>query len=142
MGLLHDIGKIGIPDEIIQKNSKLTDEEYNTIRMHPVIGAKILDTIEEMPQLAIGARYHHERFDGKGYPDGLKGFGIPEQARILAVADSYDAMTSKRTYQDITPQSFARSEIEKGKGTQFDPDIADAMLAIIDEDTEFRMKGE
>ena len=141
MGLLHDIGKIGIPDEIIHKNSRLSDEEYLKIREHPVIGAKILETIEELPQLAIGARYHHERYDGKGYPDGLAGSDIPEQARILTVADSYDAMTSKRTYQDVTPQSFARSEIEAGKGTQFDPLIADAMLALIDEDTEFKMKG-
>ena len=141
MGLLHDIGKIGIPDEIIHKNSTLTDEEYATIRQHPVIGARILDRIEEIPQLATGAYYHHERFDGRGYPDGLVGYSIPEQARILAVADSSDAMTSRRTYQDVTPQDFARSEIEKGRGTQFDPRMADAMLALIDADTEYKMRG-
>ncbi|MBR1628344.1 MAG: HD domain-containing protein, partial [Lachnospiraceae bacterium] len=142
MGLLHDIGKIGIPDEILHKDSKLTDSEYATIRQHPVMGAKILDQIEEIPQLALGAHYHHERFDGKGYPDGLEGYDIPEQARILAVADSYDAMTSRRTYQDVTSQAFARSEIEGGRGTQFDPKMADAMLTLIDADTEYKMKGD
>ncbi|MBR1634842.1 MAG: response regulator [Lachnospiraceae bacterium] len=142
MGLLHDIGKIGIPDDIIHKDSKLTDEEYATIRQHPVIGAHILDTIEEMPHLAIGAHYHHERFDGRGYPDGLEGYEIPEQARILAVADSYDAMTSTRTYHDVKPQDYARTEIKNGSGTQFDPVMANAMLKLIDEDVDFEMKGE
>ena len=142
MGLLHDIGKIGIPDEIIHKSSGLTDEEYQTIRQHPVIGAHILETIEEMPHLSIGAHYHHERFDGTGYPDGLHGYEIPEQARILAVADSYDAMTSTRTYHGVKPQDYARSEIEKGRGTQFDPVMADAMLQLIDNDVDFHLKGE
>lgn len=140
MGMLHDIGKIGIPDEIIQKKTNLSDEEYQTIRQHPVIGARILENIEEMPNLSIGAHYHHERYDGKGYPDGLKGDEIPEQARILTVADSYDAMTSTRTYHDIRPQDYARSEIEKGKGSQFDPVIADVMLDMIDKDVDFSMK--
>lgn len=139
MGLLHDIGKIGIPDEIIHKTSKLTDEEYATIKEHPTIGANILDQIREMPELSIGAHYHHERYDGRGYPEGISGDDIPEQARILAVADSYDAMTSKRTYHNVKPQEFARSEIQKGRGTQFDPLMADAMLELIDEDKDFMM---
>ena len=141
MGLLHDVGKIGIPDDIIHKTSGLTDEEYQTIRRHPEIGANILETIEEMPHLSIGAHYHHERFDGRGYPEGLKGYDIPEQARILAVADSYDAMTSTRTYHDVKPQDYARSEIKKGMGTQFDPAIAEVMLELIDKDAEFTMRG-
>ncbi|MBQ7678100.1 MAG: response regulator [Lachnospiraceae bacterium] len=141
MGMLHDIGKIGIPDEIIHKTTKLTDEEYEKIKQHPTIGSEILGTIRAMPHLAIGARYHHEHFDGSGYPEGLKGYEIPEEARILAVADSYDAMTSKRTYHNTRPQDYARSEIEKGKGTQFDPEMADAMLSLIDEDVNYHMQG-
>ncbi len=141
MGMLHDIGKIGIPDEIIHKTTKLTDEEYNEIKRHPVIGGEILGTIRAMPHLAIGARYHHEHFDGSGYPDGLKGAEIPEEARILAVADSYDAMTSTRTYHDTKPQDYARREIEKGRGTQFDPVVADVMLELIDADKDYHMKG-
>ena len=141
MGMLHDIGKIGIPDAIIHKNTKLTDEEYNEIKRHPVIGGEILGTIRAMPHLAIGARYHHEHYDGTGYPDGLKGEEIPEEARILAVADSYDAMTSNRTYHETKPQDYARGEIERGRGTQFDPVIADAMLELIDADKDYHMKG-
>ena len=139
MGLLHDIGKIGIPDEIINKTSKLTDEEYEIIKTHPVIGSDILKNISELPNIGIGARWHHERYDGRGYPDKLKGEEIPEAARIIGVADAYDAMTSKRSYRDVLPQEVARDEIEKGKGSQFDPYFADVMLAIIDDDTEYRM---
>lgn len=139
MGLLHDVGKIGIPDEIINKTGRLTDEEFAIIRRHPLIGADILKNVSEMPALSTGTRGHHERYDGKGYPDGLKGEQIPLEARIIAVADSYDAMTSRRSYRDILPQDVVRGEIEKGKGTQFDPQITDIMLAMIDEDVEYRM---
>ena len=139
MGLLHDVGKIGIPDEIINKTDRLTDEEFAIIRRHPLIGADILRNVSEMPALSTGTRGHHERYDGKGYPDRLKGEQIPLEARIIAVADSYDAMTSRRSYRDILPQDVVRSEIEKGKGTQFDPQITDIMLAMIDEDVEYRM---
>ena len=131
-GLLHDVGKIGIPDNIINKPGKLTQEEYETIKTHPVIGERILQTIRERPELAIGARWHHERYDGKGYPDGLAGNEIPEIARIIAVADAYDAMTSRRSYRDVLPGEKVRSELENGKGTQFDPVFAEIMLAIID----------
>lgn len=140
MGLLHDVGKIGIPDQVINKTSKLNDEEYALIKTHPVMGAKILKKITEMPKLSIGARWHHERYDGKGYPDGLGGREILEEARIIAVADAYDAMTSRRSYRNELPQDVVRSEIEKGKGVQFDPVFADIMLKMIDEDKEYHLR--
>ena len=139
-GLLHDVGKIRIPEEIINKPGKLTDEEFNTIKIHPVTGYHILRGISEESSIAIAAKYHHERYDGRGYPNGLEGDKIPEVARILGVADSYDAMASNRSYRNALPQEVVRSEIEKGKGTQFDPHIADIMLQLIDEDKEYRMK--
>lgn len=139
VGLLHDIGKIGIPGEIINKTSRLTDEEYEIIKGHPVIGSNILKNISEMPDIGIGARWHHERYDGKGYPDRLGGEEIPEIARIIGVADAYDAMTSRRSYREVMPQEVVRGEIEKGKGTQFDPYFADVLLAMIDEDKEYQM---
>jgi putative two-component system response regulator len=140
IGLLHDIGKIGISDAIINKPGKLTDEEYAVIKTHPAIGADILKDMTEIPNAAIGAHWHHERYDGNGYPDGLKGEEIPEYARIIGVADAYDAMTSKRSYRDVLPQEVVRGEIERGKGTQFDPCIADIMLAMMDEDQEYQMR--
>lgn len=140
MGLLHDVGKIGISDTIINKTSKLTDEEYAIIKTHSVKGEKILKNITEFPKLLIGARWHHERYDGKGYPDGIAGEEIPVEARIIAVADSYDAMSSKRSYRDDLPQEVVRAEVEKGKGTQFDPVFADIMLAMIDEDVDYQMR--
>ena len=140
IGLLHDVGKIGIPDAIINKNAKLTDEEYDVIKKHPVIGTQILDTIKEMPNLSNGARWHHERYDGTGYPDGLKGEDIPEVARIIAVADAYDAMTSHRSYRDTLPQNEVRAEFVRCRGTQFDPIFADIMIDIIDEDKDYRLR--
>jgi len=139
-GLLHDVGKIRIPEEIINKPGKLTDEEFNIMKIHPVTGYNILSSISTHNNIAIGARYHHERYDGKGYPNGLAGENIPEIARILGVADSYDAMASNRSYRNALPQEVIRSEIEKGKGTQFDPQIADIMLQIIDSDKEYTLK--
>ena len=140
MGLLHDVGKIGVPDWIINKTSHLTDEEFLEIKKHPVVGDKILKKITEMPLLACGARWHHERIDGNGYPDGLKGDEIPEQARIIAVADAYDAMTSNRSYRNQLPQDMVRDEIEKGQGTQFDQRIADIMIELIKEDVRYEMR--
>lgn len=137
--MLHDIGKIGVPREIINKPSKLTDEEYAIIKTHPAIGENILKEVSEIPDIAIGARWHHERYDGKGYPDGLKGEEIPELARIIGVADAYDAMTSKRSYRDVLPQEVVTGELEKGKSTQFDSEIADIMIELIKEDTEYKM---
>lgn len=138
-GMLHDIGKIGIPNEIINKTGKLTYEEYEIIKTHPSIGGDILSNISEIPNIAIGARWHHERYDGKGYPDGIKGKDIPELARIIGVADAYDAMTSKRSYRDVLSQEIVRLEIKKGKGTQFDPVFAEIMLEMIDEDKNYDM---
>jgi putative two-component system response regulator len=142
IALLHDIGKIGIPDYILNKNSKLTDEEYETIKQHPSIGVEILKKITEMPKIEIGAHYHHERFDGKGYPEGLAGYSIPEIGRIIAVADAYDAMTSRRSYRSALPQETVRSEIVRGRGQQFDPDFADVMLQMIDEDVNYTMRDD
>ncbi len=139
-GLLHDVGKIGIPDAIINKNGKLDDEEYAIIKTHPEKGAAILSNIQDMPELSIGAKWHHERFDGKGYPEGLMGENIPEMARIIAIADAYDAMTSNRSYRRSLPQEVVRGEIEKGRGTQFDPIFAEIMLKMIDEDTNYNMR--
>lgn len=140
MGMLHDIGKIGIPDSIIKKSGRLTAEEYDLIRSHPRIGADVLKNISEMPTLYYGARWHHERYDGKGYPDGLSGKNIPLEARIIAVADAYDAMTSRRSYRSSLSQDQVRMEIQNGRGTQFDPTATDIMLAMINEDTQFQMR--
>lgn len=137
MGLLHDIGKIGVPNEIINKPTKLSDEEYSIIKLHPVIGYDILIEIKSKPELSIGAIWHHERYDGKGYPDGKSGDEIPFLARIIAVADSYDAMTSNRSYRKYLPQEVVREELEKNMGTQFDPEVAKCMIALIDGDTEY-----
>ena len=131
--LLHDIGKIGIQNDIINKIGKLTDEEYQLIKSHSVLGSKILSSIKNAPFLSVGARYHHERYDGKGYPDGLAGTNIPEIARIIAVADSYDAMTSNRSYRKALKKEVAREELKQGAGTQFDPHFAIIMINLIDE---------
>lgn len=140
MGLLHDVGKIGVPDAVINKPAKLTEEEYAQIKTHPVMGDRILKNIRERPKLAIGARWHHERYDGTGYPDGLSGDIIPEEARIIAVADAYDAMTSRRSYRGILPQDIVRNEIKNGKGKQFDPAFADIMLTMIEEDKDYILR--
>ena len=138
--LLHDVGKIGIPESIINKKGKLTDEEFGTIKQHPVMGNQILSSISEYPYLSIGALFHHERYDGKGYPIRLKGDDIPEIARIISVADAYDAMTSNRSYRDAIPQQIVREEIVKGAGTQFDPQLARVMQNLIDLDSDYKMK--
>ena len=131
MGLLHDIGKIGIPVEIINKPGKLTEEEYALIKSHSAIGAEVLKPIRIRPELMIGARYHHERFDGLGYPDKLAGKDIPRAARIIAVVDAYDAMTSNRNYRrGMTPMKVYE-EIARNSGSQFDPEFADIMLAYL-----------
>lgn len=139
-GLLHDVGKIRVSEDVINKAGKLTDEEFEQIKIHPVTGFHILKEIYRDQMITAGAKYHHERYDGKGYPNGLLGENIPEVARIIGVADAYDAMASNRSYRKALPQEVIRSEIEKGKGTQFDPEIADIMLQMIDEDPEYSMK--
>jgi HD-GYP domain-containing protein (c-di-GMP phosphodiesterase class II) len=140
IGLLHDVGKIGVPDWIINKTERLTDDEFAEIKKHPGMGNKILSRIKEMPKLSYGARWHHERYDGRGYPDGLKSTEIPVEARIIAVADAYDAMTSNRSYREAMPQAKVREQVEQGRGSQFDPRFADIMLAMIDGDTGYAMR--
>jgi HD-GYP domain-containing protein (c-di-GMP phosphodiesterase class II) len=140
LGLLHDVGKIGIPEEIINKKGKLTDDEFAEIKKHTIIGWDILKTITEIPWLSKGARWHHERYDGAGYPDGLLADNIPEEARIICLADSYDAMTSKRSYSTPRSQEEVRAEIERCMGTQFDPIIAKYLIDMIDEDTEYKLR--
>ena len=139
IGLLHDVGKIGISEDIINKKERLTEEEFNKIKEHTVIGFDILKGITDLPMLAMGARSHHERYDGSGYPDGLKGEEIPEVARIICVADCYDAMTSTRTYSNPKPQELVRAEIVRCSGTHFDPQIAQIMISMIDDDTNYIM---
>ena len=131
-GLFHDVGKIGIPDTILLKNGKLTDEEYAEIKKHPQIGVNILGNSDMFKDIIPFVKYHHERYDGRGYPEGLSGEDIPYIARIAAVADSFDAMSSRRVYRDSLPKEVVRDEILKNLGTQFDPEIGSVFLDIID----------
>ncbi len=130
-GLFHDIGKIGVPDSILLKTSKLTDDEYSEIKNHPSIGAHILSNASLFQDIIPVVKHHHERYDGHGYPGKLVGEDIPYLARIATVADSFDAMTSRRTYRNSMPLDIVKQEIEKNKETQFDPKIADAFLDIL-----------
>jgi HD-GYP domain-containing protein (c-di-GMP phosphodiesterase class II) len=128
-GLLHDIGKIGIDEAVLRKAGKLTEQELNRIRMHPSIGASILSGIKQMRDIVPGVLYHHERIDGKGYPNGLTGKQVPLAGKIVGLADSFDAMTSKRTYRDAKTVEQALMEIEKGLGTQFDEKVGRTFLS-------------
>lgn len=132
MALLHDIGKIGVPDNILNKPGKLTPEEMQIIQRHVDIGGEILKDFTALEGIANGAQYHHERFDGKGYSKGLKGLDIPKVARIIAVADTYDAMSSDRCYRKALPTEVIVSEFEKHNGAQFDPEIVPHILDMID----------
>jgi diguanylate cyclase (GGDEF)-like protein len=133
VALLHDIGKIGVPDAILNKPSKLCNEEFAIIKKHPMIGNEILKDIHMIRHVAEGALYHHERYDGKGYPYGLKGEEIPLYGRIIGVADAYDAMTSNRVYRPKLKTKQVIAEFERGKGTQFDPQLADLMIQMLKE---------
>lgn len=133
IALLHDIGKIGIPDRILNKPGKLTPEEIEVIRRHPAIGGEILKDFKSLPGISDGARYHHERYDGTGYNEGLKGEEIPFFARIICVADSYDTMAGGRRYSASRDPDFIKEELKRCSGTQFDPAVVEAMLQIIDE---------
>lgn len=133
-GLFHDIGKIGIPDSILLKESKLSDEEYSQIKNHPMIGVHMLGDAAIFTDILPIVKHHHERYDGRGYPSQLVGDDIPYVARIAAVADTFDAMTSKRSYRDSLPIDVVRAEIERCSGTQFDPNIAKVFLDIINND--------
>lgn len=131
IGKMHDIGKIGVPDKVLNKNGRLTDEEYELMKKHTVIGSDIIGNIDNVEGLNDGVRHHHERYDGKGYPDGLKGKGISLFARVLCLADCYDAMTTDRVYRKRLPKEKVIEEIERNRGTQFDPGLADIVLQMI-----------
>lgn len=130
-GLFHDIGKIGVPDSILLKTERLTDDEYSEIKNHPSIGVHILSNASLFQNLLPVVEHHHERYDGNGYPARLAGEKIPQLARIAAIADTFDAMTSKRSYRDPLPLDVVISEMERCKGTQFDPNITNTFLDIL-----------
>ena len=133
IALLHDCGKIGVPDNILCKPGKLTDEEFEIIKSHTVRGGEILSSFKSLENVSEGARYHHERYDGRGYPEGLAGENIPLIARMICVADSFDAMNTNRVYRNRLSMERIISEIETNKGRQFDPQIADVMLRLLRE---------
>ncbi len=133
IALLHDIGKVGIPDRVLNKPGKLTDSEFHIIQSHTTIAGDILRDIQTIPDVDAGAKYHHERYDGSGYPCGLVGEHIPAIARIIGIADAFDAMNSKRIYRDKLPKEVIRKELENGKGIQFDPGYADVFIRLLDE---------
>jgi len=129
-GLLHDVGKIGVPEAVLQKTGRLTNEEFEQIKKHPEIGARILQDIKQIKDIIPGVLHHHERYDGKGYPGGLAGEDIPLMGRIICLADCFDAMTSSRTYRKALPLEVALTEIRRCSGTQFDPRLTEAFLQI------------
>ncbi len=131
-GLFHDVGKIGVPDAILQKNSKLTEPEYCEIKNHPSIGAHILSTATIFQDIIPIVKHHHERYDGTGYPSMLKGEDIPYLARIAAIADGFDAMTSRRTYRDCQDLQYVIDEFKRCSGTQFDPKLAEVFVDILE----------
>jgi hypothetical protein len=133
-GMLHDVGKLGVPTSVLQKNGALTDDEYAAIQLHPMRGLDIVREIGFLDEALAGIMHHHERIDGKGYPMGLAGHEIPEFARVLAVADAFDAMTSNRSYRGARPVPEAVSELRKWAGTQFDPAFVDAFVAALERD--------
>jgi len=131
-GMLHDVGKLGVPTEVLQKTGKLTDEEYAAIQLHPMRGLDIVRDIGFLDEAMAGIMHHHERIDGRGYPMGLAGDEIPEFARVLAVADAFDAMTSTRSYRGARPVPEAIVELRRWAGTQFDPAFVDAFVAAVE----------
>jgi putative nucleotidyltransferase with HDIG domain len=131
-GLLHDIGKIGTYDYLLDKAASLTEKEFEIVKNHPEQGVTILRDIKKLKKIIPLIRHHHERINGRGYPNGLKGEEIPLGARILHVADSYDSMTSDRPYRPAPGKEYAISELKKHKGTQFDPEVVDAFLKVLD----------
>jgi HD-GYP domain-containing protein (c-di-GMP phosphodiesterase class II) len=132
VALLHDIGKIGIPNEVLHEPGKLNDEQWEIMKQHPVIGERIVARIPGLESVADAIRHEHERWDGKGYPDGLKGDSIPLASRIVLVCDAFHAMTSDRPYREAMPVDDARAELVRHAGTQFDPVIVGALLSSLD----------
>jgi len=133
-GLVHDIGKINIPNTILLKSSRLTREEYEEIKKHPVWGAEILDTSDDIDIIVQGVLYHHERWDGHGYPAGLSTTDIPLYSRIIAIADAYDAMTSDRSYKKAVSKAIAIEELSNNGGKQFDPEIVEVFCKFCNKD--------
>lgn len=133
VAMLHDVGKIGVPDAVLNKPFRLTDVEFRLIKGHTIMGAEILKDFKMFPNVNIGAKYHHERYDGKGYPEGLKGESIPLIARVIGLVDSYDAMTSNRVYRRRLKDDFVMEELKKGRGTQWDPELVDIFIQLIEE---------
>ena len=131
--LLHDIGKIGVPDRVLNKPGRLTPEEYETVKAHTSVGKTILEGLDGMSAAAEAAAYHHERWDGGGYPEGLQGLQIPKHARVISIADAYDAMRSDRIYRKGLPTDEIRSELVRGSGSQFDPDLLPVFLELLDQ---------
>jgi HD-GYP domain-containing protein (c-di-GMP phosphodiesterase class II) len=131
--LLHDFGKIGVPEDILCKATRLTDEEFEIMKKHPTIARDLLSSLELLSDLLPAITHHHERWDGRGYPDGLKADQTPLWGRIISLADSYDTMMSRRTYKEPYSQERIRQELDKGRGTQFDPELVDLFKAILDE---------
>jgi putative nucleotidyltransferase with HDIG domain len=129
-GLLHDIGKITVSESILNKPGKLTKREFANIKDHPIVGATLVSQVKGFEQVIPIVRHHHERFDGKGYPDGLTGEEIPLEARIMSVVDVFDALTSERSYRKGLSREEATAELERGAGTQFDPVVLEAFLAL------------
>lgn len=133
----HDIGKIGIPDNILLKTTRLTDDEYQVIKTHPTIAANIFSVSDIYKDIYPIMYHHHERYDGNGYPTGIKGKEIPYLARILTICDSFDAIVSKRTYKEGATIEFAVSEIEKNSGTQFDPELAPQFITMVENNLDY-----
>ena len=133
--ILHDIGKIGISDRVLRKKSILSDEDWVLIKMHPTIGSNIVSSIEAYPALATTISAHQEKYDGTGYPEGLSGKNIPLGARILGIADAYQAMVEHRYYREARTHEEAVAELHKVKGTQFDPEVLDVFLNVMDSET-------
>ena len=132
--LLHDVGKVGTPESILNKEGKLTDEEFEVIKQHPVVGAKIIENINDTDAIVAIVRHHHERHDGSGYPSGLTDRDIPTEARILAVADAFDAMTSDRAYRKTFSKEEAVAEIRRCTGVQFEPTVAEVFIGLCERD--------
>ena len=135
-GMFHDVGKVGVPTNILFKDSSLDNDEFSQIKSHPYIGTNILEHSSVFKDIIPIVKYHHEKYDGHGYPEGLKGNDIPLLARIISLADTFDAMTSNRSYRNALPIDIAKSEIEKYSGTQFDPELAKVFVDILENDSE------
>ncbi|MFZ4712504.1 MAG: HD-GYP domain-containing protein [Bacteriovoracaceae bacterium] len=134
--LFHDIGKIGIPDSILNKPGRLEEEEFNIMKLHPVKSGEILEGFDGFEQIALNAKLHHERYDGRGYPDGMKGEAIPTYARIILIADTFDAMTSSRPYRKGLPYQVAYDELRQFAGTQFDPKLVELFIKGMNQEEE------